>query len=484
MTISDAVEIHETHTGIVALVGERAYKVKKPVLTDFLDFRTVESRERVCEREVSLNSRLAADSYLGIARFSGPDCGPAEPVIVMRRYPDAQRLSSMVTRGEPVEHHLTAIAELIAAFHERADRSSRINASAERDAIGARWAQNLTELGRYVGAGLSSEQLAEIDRLAIQFISGRDVLFSGRITDRRIVDGHGDLLADDIFCTPDGPVLLDCLEFDDGLRYVDCIDDVAFLAMDLEFLGHEDLANFLLGEYRRTSGDETQPSLVHFYVAYRAMVRAKVECIRADQGALDAVGHAHRHIGIALDHLRAATVRLIVVGGGAGTGKTTLARGLAKAVAMEVISTDDVRGELRESGAIDGDIGILNEGLYRADHVAAVYDTVLQRAERMLAGGKSVILDGTWRDAGIRQDVRDVARRHCCPIVELVCSAPLEEAEGRIATRIGTNSDATPRLARAMAGDGDDWLGAHPIDTRGAIGDSVAQAQQLCCTTM
>lgn len=476
-----AVDIRETHTGIVILVGDRAYKVKKPIATDFLDFRTVESRERVCEREVALNSRLAADSYLGVAHFSGPQGEPPEPVIVMRRYPDSQRLASMIARGEPVEQHLAVIAEVVSRFHDRADRSSRVDAAADVGAISARWEENLVELNRYVGTVLTSEQVSEVQRLAIQFISGRTALFAGRITDRRIVDGHGDLLADDVFCTAEGPVLLDCLEFDDGLRHVDCIDDVAFLAMDLEFLGRKDLAEFFLGEYRRLSGDTSPSALVNFYIAYRAVVRTKVDCIRADQGGPDAAGDARRHLGVALGHLRAATVRLVLIGGGPGTGKTTLARGLADELAAQVISTDDVRRELQDSGVIDGAAGIPNAGLYGGDNVAAVYDTVLQRASLMLANGQSVVLDGTWRDPGQRQHARDTARRYSCPVVELACTVPLKEAQERIAARVGSNSDATPGIADALAADGEDWHGFHRIDTRGPISDSVAEAQQVCC---
>jgi aminoglycoside phosphotransferase family enzyme/predicted kinase len=489
MTITDPLRellhapaaIRETHTGIVVLVGDRAYKVKKPVITDFLDFSTPERREQVCAREVVLNSRLARDSYLGVAHFDNLGQAAPEPVIVMRRYPDSLRLSTMAAAGEPVERHIVRIAEALARFHDEASRSRAIDACAKVPEITRRWEENITELRRYLDTVLSTECLSEVARLATQFISGRSDLFEERIADRRIVDGHGDLLADDIFCLPEGPALLDCLEFDDQLRYVDCVDDAAFLAMDLEFVGREDLADEFTSHYLRLTGDPAPKSLWHFYIAYRAVVRAKVDCIRVDQGAAGAVADAQHHLDIALARLRAGTVRLILVGGGPGTGKTTLAHALAESLGAEVISTDEVRRGLRESGDIDGPEGMLNAGLYSTDNVQAVYDTVLRRASLALVRGRSVILDGTWRDPRQRQRARDVANEHHCPTVELACIVPLSDAMGRLSARPPSSSDATPHIAAAMGTDEHQYSGMHHVDTARPPGDSAAEAYELCC---
>ncbi|WP_197377482.1 bifunctional aminoglycoside phosphotransferase/ATP-binding protein [Mycolicibacterium baixiangningiae] len=472
--------IHETHTGVVILVGDRAYKAKKPIITDFLDFSTVEGRERACSREVELNRRMAPDSYLGVAHFNGPD-GPPEPVIVMRRYPETQRLSTMVKAGEPVERHLEAVAIQLARFHEHADRSHRIDADARVPTLAARWQDNIAELRRHSPAILAPDVVSDVERLAMQYLSGRAVLFSSRITDRRIVDGHGDLLADDIFCTADGPVILDCLEFDDQLRHVDGIDDGAFLAMDLEFLGRADLGRRFLDDYRALAHDTAPTSLAHFCIAYRAIVRAKTDCIRVSQGRPEAAADARRHLDIALAHLRTGTVQLIIVGGGPGTGKTTLARALAEPLGAQVISTDDVRQELNEAGEIGGRVGAYNEGLYSPDNIAAVYDAVLRRASLALNGGRSVILDGTWRDTGQRERARTMAGQVHCPVVELACTVALEDAEARISRRVGSASQATPEIAAAIHDERPRWQGAHPLDTSRPLDESVAEAQQICC---
>jgi uncharacterized protein len=482
MTAGDLdARVHETHTGVVILLGEKAYKIKKPVETDFLDFSTLDSRQHACEREVMLNRRLAPQSYLGVAHFSGPAGEPSEPVIEMRRYPGATRLASLVEAGEPVLQHLCVIAKMLAQFHRESARGPAINAEGRADAVSARWHQNLAELERHGGDDVERESIAQMTRLVDQFIAGRAALFEERLDEGRIIDGHGDLLADDIFCVPEGPALLDCLEFDDRLRYVDGMDDAAFLAMDLEFLGRRDLGDSFIAEYRRRAYDSAPASLTNFYVAYRAAVRAKVDCIRVAQGHQDARAHARRHIHIALTRLRAATVRLILIGGGPGTGKTTLSKGLSERIDAQMISTDDTRRRLQEAGCLSGVAGELDEGLYSPENVSRVYDDLLQRAELLLQCGTSVILDGTWRDPRQRERARKLAADSAVPLIELTCSLPLEVAAARIEDRAESSSDATPQIAAAMGADRSLPSGEYHIDTGRPLADSVEEAQRICC---
>jgi uncharacterized protein len=474
--------LHETHTGLVVLVREFAYKAKKPVTTEFLDFSTSERRERACQRELELNRRLAPASYLGVAHLSTPWNGASEPVLVMRRHPDSCRLAARVRRGRPVTDALIAIAEVLAQFHVNATRGSQIDSQGKLGAVKARWEANIAELQRSSGTVADSQQLDTIRHLERRYLAGRAALFTGRVRDKRIVDGHGDLLADDIFCLPDGPEVLDCLEFDDHLRYVDVIDDAAFLAMDLEFLGRKDLGELFLDHYSRLAADTAPQSLKHFYIAYRAVVRAKVDCLRLAQGHSDANAEASRHLDIALDHLRTGTVRLAMVGGGPGTGKTTLARGLAERVGAVAISTDEVRRELQRSGAIGGAAGILNSGLYSDENVAVVYAEVLRRARLQLANGRSVILDGTWRDSRLRCQARQLATKMHSATVELQCSAPTGTAAGRVGDRpAGTASDATPEMASALAPDAQEWTQAHRIETSRPLQESLRTAEKLWC---
>ncbi len=329
-------DVRETHTGVVVLAGDRAYKAKKPVLTDFVDFRTTAQREHACQREVELNRRLSPEAYLGVAHLSDPTGGADEPIVVMRRYRDRDRLAFLVSHadsGESAEDLLEAVAAVLAEFHRQAERSAVISAQGEAAAIDQRWRANLKELHQFTSiTGVTEESVSRIEGLVAEYISGRGRLFARRIEEGSIVDGHGDLLADDIFFVDGQPALLDCLEFDDELRYLDRIDDAAFLAMDLEFLGRKDLGEYFLARYVVLAGDAAPPSLQDFYIAYRAVVRAKVDCVRFLQGKPESADDAARHLAIATEHLATGAVRLALIGGNPGSGKSTVARSLAEQV--------------------------------------------------------------------------------------------------------------------------------------------------------
>ncbi len=470
-------EVRETHSGLVVLVGDRAYKTKRPVRTEFLDFSTVELRERACAREVELNSRLAPAAYLGIAHLSGPGPDEREPVLVMRRYPDTARLSNRLAAAT-IATELRSVAEVLARFHATARGGPEVDAAATPAALAQLWQESIGDMRRYAGSVLPGDELDLVSALSARYLAGRHDLFAARIADRRIVDGHGDLLADDIFWSEDGPMLLDCLDFDDRLRFVDGMDDAAFLAMDLEFLGRPDLAQRFIADYRACADDPAPASLADFYIAYRAVVRAKVECIRVEQGHPEVAANAERHLRIAGEHLQAAIPRLVLVGGGPGTGKTTVSRGLAESVGAVVISTDDVRRELVATGVLEGQPGSVDAGLYAPDKVAAVYREVLNRAEAALSAGLPVILDGTWRDGAQRAAARELASRTGAPFVECVCEVPLAAAQQRIAARVGSTSDATAELAAALPA-GAAWPGAHRVDTSRPIAELVDETTRL-----
>jgi aminoglycoside phosphotransferase family enzyme/predicted kinase len=457
----------ETHSAVVFFCGDRAYKLKKPVRLDFLDFSSAEARAAACARETELNRRFAPDVYLGVAEVRGPAGEVCDHLVVMRRMPDMRRLSALVQDGAPVDAAVRQVARILAAQHAAAARDPQIGRQGRRDATRQRWHDNLVQL-RTIGRELPGDSVDEIEGLADQFLAGREPLFDARIRDGRVVDGHGDLLAGDIFCLDDGPRILDCLDFDDRLRWVDGLDDAAFLAMDLEQLGAPHLAGQFVGWYTEYSGDHAPPSLRHHYTAYRAVVRAKVDCVRAGQGDPSAAGQARQLTAAALRHLRAGRVTLTLVGGLPGTGKSSLAGTVGDRLGCVVLSSDRIRKEL---AGLDPNEPVTSEfgtGIYATAHTDRSYAELLDRAARLLSMGESVVLDATWSSAAHRQVAMAIAAQERAEPVQLECTAPQPVAAARMAARRDHGSDATAAIAARMADQQAPWPEATVIDTGGA----------------
>jgi uncharacterized protein len=482
--------MRETHIGVVFLIGDLAYKLKKPVRTPFLDFSTRQRRLRACQREVELNRRLAPDVYLGVAEVTGLDGRPGEPLVVMRRMPEERRLATLLDTGAPLADPVRRLARMLAAFHSGTRRDPEITAEGGRDALRARWVEGFQELRRFRGTVLDDEVVAELERRALRFLDGREPLLAARQRTGRIVDGHGDLLTSDIFCLDEGPQVLDCLEFNDQLRYLDGLDDAAFLAMDLEYHGAAELGALFLDWYAEFAGDPAPPALRHHYIAYRAAVRAKVACLRGEQG--DAAiqdksrEEACRYTGIAARHLRAAEVQLVLVGGLPGTGKTTVSDALAGELSMVALSSDRVRKELHGLTPHQSAAAPYQQGVYSPAATERTYTELLARAARCLAQGESVVLDASWTHATHRAAAAHLARTAHAQLIALQCTAPPEVITQRLRERAGSVSDvsdvsdADETIGRAVAAHADPWPQAAPIPTNGSVRTALAAALLQC----
>ena len=458
-----APRVVETHISTVLLLGDRALKFPKPIATDFLDQSTPEKRRAACERELACNRRLSPDVYLGIGDVREGDT-VVDSFLVMRRLPDEARLSALVDSPRFADAVRDTV-RTVAAFHSREPATDFAASLATRDATHDLWfAKNLVPMRQFAGAPLDPVVLDEIEALAAAYLAGRDELFQRRIADGCARDGHGDLLADDIFILPDGPRILDGLAFDDALRSGDVLLDIAFLAMDLERIAGPEIVERVLHCYGEFGNEHHPRSLADFYIAYRALVRAKVSCWRAAQGDVAAARTAEERLAQCVEHLRRAVPRLVLVGGAPGTGKSTVAGMLADADDLIVLSTDELRKDLAGTERT----APLGGSAYTLDARASVYAVLLSQARSLLELGESVVLDATWADAGVRAAAVETGRSAHARVVELRCVLAPDVAAARVQLRSdagGSASDATPELALRFAAGFAPWPDAIEIDT-------------------
>lgn len=476
----------ETHVSVVLFVGTRAYKLAKPVTIDVLDLSDVALRRRALAEELEQNRRFAPDVYLGLATLAADDpgtnssgdadrpgggAGTAEPLLVMRRMPEDRRLSALLG-GAGADDALRAVARRIAAIHAEAPRTAVAAEMAGADRVAALWDESLDSMASAGEGVFDVDLLAEVRRRAHRYVEGREPLFARRVADGHARDGHGDLLADDIFVLDDGPRILDCLAFDERLRSGDVLADVAFLVMDIERLAGRAPAARLMALYREFADEHHPGTLAHFYVAYRALVRAKVAGVRAGQGDGEAAKLARSHLEQCAAHLRRAEVRAILVGGSPATGKSTIGDALASATGWSLLSSDEIRKDLVGLGhADDGGAGI-DQGIYEPDVTDRTYEELVGRARRLVVRGEPVILDASWQDPDRRTAARTALRALGVAVTEVRCEVEEAVAVERIEARRragGDASDADVAVLRRVRDRFGRWPEAITLDTTATV---------------
>lgn len=476
----------ETHISVLFFAGDRAYKMLKPVRFPFVDFSTAAARRAACFRELEVNRRFAPDVYLDVAELVGSgDQGTMESILVMRRLPADRKLARLVIEMKDVDQTqldqvVRDVARRVAVVHAEAPRPAAARRAASVAEVRRNWQDNAATLRSVVPVAIDSADVDAVEADATRYLAGRGPLFEARIAAGFAIDGHGDLLAEDIFCLEDGPRLLDCLAFDDRLRYGDALLDAAFLMMDLERLVNVDLAERFLASYQEFSAEHHPASLAHHYVAYRAQVRAKVACLRAVQGDQAAAAEALARHRQCAEHLRAGRVRLVLVGGAPGTGKSTVANGLADATGWSVLASDELRKDLAGVAYGQHADSTPDQGLYAPAERGAVYDTLLGQARSLLEQGETVILDASWASRSWRRDAAQLASATSSDLVALCCTAPPALADQRVskrwASRESSASDANVEVAAHLRATFERWPEATVLRNDRRVASTVAAA--------
>jgi aminoglycoside phosphotransferase family enzyme len=291
---ADSVQLVQTHISFVLLAGDFVYKFKKPVDFGFLDFSTLKKRKYCCEQELLLNRRLSPEIYLGLVRVTEKDGTVAldgegsviEYGVKMRRMPEERMMVRVIERGELTPAHIQSLVDVLVPFYEQAERNEEIDAFGMAESVSVNVLENFEQTQTFIGGGaLSQEQFDTISSYARSVLEQKD-LFQVRIDAGRIRDCHGDLYSANI-CLADKVYIYDCIEFNRRFRYCDVASDVAFLAMDLDFHGLEELSALFIDRFCEQSGDEDLRKMLNFYTCYRAYVRGKIGLFTASDPAVD-----------------------------------------------------------------------------------------------------------------------------------------------------------------------------------------------------
>lgn len=452
-----AVQVAETHISWVLLTGDYAYKIKKPVDFGFLDFSSLAQRRHYCEEELRLNRRFAPQLYLEVVPIAGSreapvvggDGDPIEYAVKMRQFPEEARLDRVLARGELRRAHIAALAERLATFHRNAAVAAADMPFGTAEHVWQPMAENFAQIRPHLQ---ESETLALLDRVQRwseeRYAALREAL-ALRKRDGHIRECHGDAHLGNIVLLDDQPVLFDCIEFNPNLRWIDVISEIAFLTMDLHDRGRDDLAHRALNDYLQASGDYAGLRLLHFYQVYRALVRAKVACLRGTQNDIDEPARDElrqrtaAYLRLALRFTDIAPTPLMITHGISGSGKTTVTDGVLESQGALRLRSDVERKRLYGFAAEARTQSALDSGLYNADASARTYRHLALLAETVIDAGFPALVDATFLNRAQRDVFRALADRMRVPFVIFACTAPADVLHERVSARLAEAHDAS-----------------------------------------
>lgn len=439
----------ETALARVFLARDAAFKQKRAVRFDYVDFTTAEQRYAALARELEFNRATAPDIYRGVRRitraadggleFDGPG-ETVEQVLEMRRFADDAVLSASpdALDGTMAE----ALGRRIARMHAEAPLRASTGLAYTVPSNAAVLRELAAELGEAEVAALIAATEAEYARQRPLLEARAANGFSRRC--------HGDLHLGNILVEQGRPVPFDCIEFNDALSDIDVFYDLGFLLMDLDFRGRRAAAVRVLSGYLDEAARSFAPQLwaglaaLPLMLSVRATVRAHVS---AHSGEAEL---GRRYLAAAQAHLAPARPVLAAVGGLSGSGKSSLAREIAPALGAApgavILRSDEIRK--RQAGVAPTEAA--PRSAYSAQADAAVFEALFEAAAMLLAAGRAVVLDATFMRPELRDRAEATAKAAGVAFHGLWLDAPAAVLEARVAARSGDASDADVAVLRSQ----------------------------------
>ena len=459
------VELLETHISWVLLTGGYAYKIKKPLDLGFLDFGSLAARRHACEEELRLNRRTAAALYLEVVPITGTEDepviggpGPAiEYAVKMHEFPQDALADRLAARGELPVERMDELAATIAAFHAGVERAGRASAFGGPAEVVAPARQNFDQLRMLVDDAESAAALGRLAAWTEREFARLRVTFGARRRDGFVRECHGDLHLRNLVQQDGRLVPFDCIEFDERLRWIDVMSEVAFLVMDLADHGLVAHAWRFLNAYLEESGDYAGLAVLRFYLVYRAMVRAKIAALRARQlraGAPDRAqadrdcrGYLQLAEGLAALDRRA----LVVTRGLSGSGKSAFAEAFVEEWGAIRVRSDVERKRLHGLEARAHTGARVGGGIYAPDATRRTYERLREAARAIVTAGFPAVADASFLALADRDALRALARELGVPFAIAACEAPEAVLRERILARARSAAEASEATLEVLA---------------------------------
>ena len=474
-------EIVETHISYILLTGPYAYKFKKPVDLGFLNFSTLKKRKHYCEEELRLNRRHAAELYQDVIMITGDEQSPVingegpvmEYAVKIVQFDRSLELDKLIIEESLTPTLIDKLATVIATFHNEAEVADEKSDAGSMVDIWHPVTENFSQIkARLQNDPPYSERLELLEQWSEAEFEKLRHAFEVRKAQGFIRECHGDMHLGNIVLINNEPVIFDCIEFSEELRWIDVINDIAFLVMDLDEHDHPELSYRLLNAYLEHTGDYAGLNVLRFYLVYRAMVRAKVACIRLGQEHHDKQVQSdyQRYIDMAYTYTEQHQPVLFMTHGVSGSGKTTVSQSLLERWGAIRIRSDRERKKLHGLTADAKTGSPVGGGLYSSENTQRTYHKLSGLSIDLLNAGYSVIVDATFLQASYRRDFIELAYACNVSFVILHCRASEERLKKRIQQRHIKGDDASEANLNVLV---------HQLETLEPLSD---EEKQFCIT--
>lgn len=432
-------QIISTHSAWVILTGEFAYKIKKPVDFEFLDYSTLEKRRHYCEEEIRLNQRLAPELYEEIIPIKDENGSIIEYAIKMREFPQEQLFSQLLAHNQLQPSYIDALAKSIASFHQTIEIAGPDMFYGTPEQLREAVLQNFDQIRPFLKESSDKKQLDYLEKLETHEYPRLYPFFQKRKKEGFIRACHGDLYLNNIVLLDNQPILFDCIEFNESFRWTDTMADLGFITMDLDEKGRADYASRLISRYMEISNDYEGLYVLPYYQAYRTIVRAKVALFQQPPA------WENYKSGMNLAECYAEKrpqPQLIIMHGLSGSGKSTRAGQLVEKFSGIQIRSDVERKRIGGLSVHERSHSAINANLYTKDLTEKTYQRLYELANLILHAGYSVIVDATFLQAKHRSRFQTLAEQFNYPFHIANCEMNPEILKTRLMERTADVSEA------------------------------------------